>query len=553
MLKYKERIFFGVQDTISGYLIDRLYEHGVRHAFGVPGDYVLAFYDQLHKSSIKIINTCDEQGAGFAADAYARLNGLGLVCVTYGVGGLKIVNTTAQAYAEKSPVVVLSGAPGVKEQEKDPLLHHKVRDFDTQKKVFEQVTVASTVLSDSQTAVDEIERVLAAAIQFKRPVYIELPRDMVMARIGGHIHQRNAVISRTDQTSLAESLQEAAAMINKAKRPVILAGEEVHRFGLQDSLLEFVDRTKIPVASTILSKSVINELNPAYIGIYQGAVGEESVRRYVETSDCIIILGAMLTDLTLGMFSARIDKSKLIFATSEKISIKHHHYEGVLFADFIKGLSGLGIKSRQQQTIFRRKLLRRTKASKKPVTIRYMIQALNEFLKDDMIVITDVGDALFASTELVIRGKTQFLSPAYYASLGFAVPACVGAQTARPDLRPLVLVGDGAFQMTGTELTSAGRYGLNPIVVVLNNGGYLTERLLLDGSFNDLVNWDYASIPNLIGKGRGFSVLSEEDLDKALAASIKEKQFCILDVRLDPADMSKALRRLTAEMAKKVR
>src|ERR1700757_2900353 len=165
--------------SIGEYLIQRLYVHGVRHVFGIPGDYVLGFYDQLSKSKLRTINTCDEQGAGFAADAYARVRGLGAVCVTYCVGGLKVANSTAGAFAEKSPVVVISGAPGMKERQKDPLLHHKVREFDTQKRVFEELTVASTVLSDPQTAFQEIDRVLHAALRYKRPVYIELPRDIV--------------------------------------------------------------------------------------------------------------------------------------------------------------------------------------------------------------------------------------------------------------------------------------------------------------------------------------------------------------------------------------
>src|ERR1051326_6311220 len=174
--------------SIGEYLIQRLYAHGVRHVFGIPGDYVLGFYDLLERSKLRLINTIDEQGAGFAADAYARVRGLGAVCVTYCVGGLKVANTTAGAFAEKSPVVVISGAPGMKERAKDPLLHHKVREFDTQKKVFEQLTVASTVLSDPQTAFQEIDRVLHAALRYKRPVYIEIPRDLVF--VPGIPHHR---------------------------------------------------------------------------------------------------------------------------------------------------------------------------------------------------------------------------------------------------------------------------------------------------------------------------------------------------------------------------
>src|SRR5271165_7189903 len=211
-----------ISPTIGEYLIQRLHAHGVRHVFGIPGDYVLGFYDQLSKSKLRVINTCDEQGAGFAADAYARVRGLGAVCVTYCVGGLKVTNTTAEAFAEKSPVVVISGAPGVKERERNPLLHHKVRDFDTQKKVFEQLTIASTVLSDPQTAFQEIDRVLHAALRFKRPVYIELPRDLVS--VPGIPHHKTAELhERSDSRSLRAALAEAEEMINRARQPVILA------------------------------------------------------------------------------------------------------------------------------------------------------------------------------------------------------------------------------------------------------------------------------------------------------------------------------------------
>src|SRR5580658_418455 len=217
--------------VIGDYLIERLCKLGVRHVFGVPGDYVLGFYDRLQKSPLKIVNTCDEQSAGFAADAYARVQGLGAVCVTYCVGGLKVANATAQAYAEKSPVVVISGAPGMREREKNPLLHHKVRDFNTQKCVFEQLTVASTVLDDPQTALQEIDRVLHAALRYKRPVYIELPRDMVS--VPGMAHHKPADIHETsDPITLRESRAEAGALPNRGKPPVLLGRVQNQPLGL---------------------------------------------------------------------------------------------------------------------------------------------------------------------------------------------------------------------------------------------------------------------------------------------------------------------------------
>ena len=192
--------------TIGSYLIHRLYAHGVRHIFGVPGDYVLGFFKELEDSQVEVINTCDEQGAGFAADAYARVKGLGAVCITYCVGGLKVANTTAQAFAEKSPVVVISGAPGTNERIKKPLLHHKVRDFDTQLKVFEQLTVAATVLNDPQTACGEIDRVFSACLRYKQPVYIELPRDMISVPTNPSRQPREEMPA-SDANALQEALR----------------------------------------------------------------------------------------------------------------------------------------------------------------------------------------------------------------------------------------------------------------------------------------------------------------------------------------------------------
>jgi indolepyruvate decarboxylase len=539
---------------VGEYLIEQLHAHGVRHVFGVPGDYVLGFYDQLSGSKLKLVNTCDEQGAGFAADAYARVRGLGAVCVTYCVGGLKVANTTAEAFAEKSPVVVISGAPGMKEREKNPLLHHKVREFDTQKKVFEQLTVASTVLGDPQTALPEIDRVLHAALRYKRPVYIELPRDMVNAPASAP-HKPAEIHETSDPAKLREAVAEAAAMINAAKQPVILADVEVHRFALQEELLKLAQKTNIPVASTLLGKSVIGEQHPFYLGVYEGAMGRDDVRQYVEASDCVVMLGWFMTDINLGVYTARLDPARSICATSEKLSIRYHSYDDVRFKDFLTGLLGAKLRRRELPAIPRPERLPAFLAvrGKNRITVKRLFQRLNSFLADNTIVVADVGDALFGAADLYIHKRTEFLGPAYYASMGFGIPAGIGAQLANSKLRPLVLVGDGAFQMTGMELSTAVRYRLNPIVVVLNNAGYGTERHMQDGPYNDLLNWNYSRLPDILGAGRGFVVETEEQLDQALfAAERHTDSFCLLDVHLDPLDRSPALDRLAKRLAKKL-
>ena len=539
--------------SIGEYLIQRLYAHGVRHIFGIPGDYVLGFYDQLKSSRIQTITTCDEQGAGFAADAYARVAGLGAVCITYCVGGLKVVNPIAGAFAEKSPVVVISGAPGIREREKNPLLHHKVRDFDTQKKVFEQITVASTVLEDSATALAEIDRVLHAAVRYKRPVYIELPRDMVA--VPGLAHHRPLEFHEaSDPLVLHEALTEAAGMINAAKKPVILADVELHRFGLQQEVLKLVEKAQIPVASTILGKSVISEQHPFYVGVYEGAMGRQEVREYVESSDCVILLGAFLTDINLGIFTARLDLGKSIYATSEKLAIRYHSFENVRFKDFLRGLLAADLRAHDAKDFPRpprpAEFLPKPDA---PITIARLFDRLNAFIVDNTIVVADVGNALFGAMDLFIHRHTEFLGPAYYASMGFAVPAALGAQSARPELRPLVLVGDGAFQMTGMELSTIVRQKLNPVVVVLNNQGYGTERHIHDGPFNDLLNWNYHKLPEVLGAGLAFLVRTEAELDDALEqAAAHIESYCLVEVILDPMDHSAALGRLAERLAKHI-
>jgi TPP-dependent 2-oxoacid decarboxylase len=544
----------GISHTISSYLIQKLMDHGVGHVFGVPGDYVLGFYNALEESPLAVINTCDEQGAGFAADAYARFNGLGAVCVTYSVGGLKVANTTAQAYAEKSPVIVISGAPGVSERTRQPLLHHKVRNFDTQLKVFEELTVAAAVLDDPLSACSEIDRLFDMALRYKRPVYFELPRDMIGAPVSPS-HRPRGEKRSSDASALQEAVSEAAALINQAEKPVIIAGVEVQRFGYQEMLLQFVEKSHIPAAATILSKSVIKEDHPLYLGVYEGAMGREAVREYVEASDCLILWGVFMSDVNLGIYTAHLDQARAISVTSERLSIRHHVYEGVEMEDFMAALAdSVTGRPLPAEMTHPPKPPACVPVPDKAITVQYLFQRLNAFLDDGTAVIADPGDAMFAAIDMSIHCASEFMSPAYYTSLGFAVPAGLGVQLARPDLRALILVGDGAFQMTGMELSTIARFGLNPIVVVLNNGGYGTERPMLDGRFNDIHPWNFSRIPEILGAGKGFDVHTEEELETALLEAREHlDSFCILDVHLDPADRSQALERLTGALRNRVK
>jgi TPP-dependent 2-oxoacid decarboxylase len=277
-------------------------------------------------------------------------------------------------------------------------------------------------------------------------------------------------------------------------------------------------------------------------------------RQYVESSDCVIMLGVFLTDLNLGVFTAHLEPNRCIFVNSEKTSIRLHHYEDIRLQDFVQGLLTVDIQHRDLDLLARPQPP--TTFSPMPnqqITIARLFERLNSFLSSDMIVLADVGDALFAGAELVVHRRTRFLSPAYYASVGFAVPAAIGAQMAEPKIRPLVLVGDGAFQMTGMEVSTIARYGLNPIIVVLNNRGYATERPMLDGKFNDVLLWHYSRIPDVLGRGLGFDIHTERELEVALQACRSHPEsLCILDVHLDPHDISPSLKRLTHALGQRV-
>ena len=539
--------------TLGDYLILKLYGHGLRHVFGIPGDYVLAFYKQLYESNLKVINTCDEQAAGYAANAYARVRGLGAVCITYGVGGLKVVNTTAQAYAEESPVVVISGAPGIREQSGNPMLHHKVKTFDTQLKVFEQLTVAQAMLDNPETACREIDRVLGAAVCYRRPVYIELPRDMVSVKVIPV--EEKLKLPDMDKGPFKEALSEAEEMINRAERPVLVAGVELLRYGMHTVFRQLAEKTNIPVTSTILGKSAFDERHPQYLGLYEGGMSKEQVRQYVENSDCLILLGVLLTDLDLGVFTANLDQGKSIYSTSEKTSIRYHTFNAVYLNGFLQGLLKADIRRRPDTDIPHPVVpgVFHPQPDAK-ITVNRLFQRLESFYNEHTFVIADTGDALFASVDVSIPRATEFMSSAYYASMGFSVPASLGVQLALPNMRPLVLVGDGAFQMTGMELSTAARYHLNPIVIVLDNSGYGTERPMLDGGFNDVSSWRYAHLPELFGAGKGFEVHTEEDLEKALeAARDYQEGFCILDVHLGQYDFSPVLQRMTDALGKRVK
>jgi len=537
---------------LGEFLFEYLHRCGVRYSFGIPGDFVLPTYTWLERSKIKSVTMTHEPSAGFAADAYARINGLGLVCVTYCVGGLNVLNAVAGAYAEKSPVVVISGAPGRKEREKDPLVHHKVKTFETQRRVYDEVTVASTVLLDESRAASEIVRCVEACIRHKRPVYIEVPHDIVDAEIP--ISGINVLPGkRSDPNALCAALDETFGLIRAAKRPVILAGVELARYRTAPLVVEMAERINIPIAADLLSKSAVPENHPLYLGVYGGAMSsDEHVRKYVESADLVLMFGTFITDMSMGFYTARLDRKRTVLATTEQVSVQYHRYDSIQFRDFIEALASAKIKPKDFVHPHR---LPQTEAPQptpgqgsQSLTMDEIVRVLSLHLDEHCCVIADVGDAIFSAVSIRSARQAQFIAPGYYMSMGFAIPASIGVALAGKQLRPYVLVGDGAFQMTGAEISTIVRLGLNPIIIVLNNDGYGTMRNIRTGSFNTITQWNYGKICDLVGGGESTIGSTVDEFEAALCCAQKSSKVHLIELRIPPREASRQLRRIAAEV-----
>lgn len=539
------------QPTVGSFLFEYLHSKGAHAAFGIPGDFALPTFRWLQNSKIALYTMTHEPSVGFAADAYARVHGLGVACVTYCVGGLNMLNAVACAYAEKSPVVVISGGPSPGDRKHDPLLHHKVRTFDTQRRIFEEVTCANTVLMDPETAASEIIRVVEAVLAQCRPGYIEVPYDVVDMPIRLPV-LKNTPVAESDAENLESCLQEAASMIGKAKQPVIIADVELHRHGLTEIAMEISRKFNIPLASTLLSKSIIPETNPLYIGVYSGGLSETAVQEYVEQSDCLILLGAFLSDIFMGMNTGTLERRRTILVNTEKTRIGLHGYDNVTFKDFLDGLLAVPLAPKPFTNP-------NPRVDAAPLAEAELGDALDSesffrifglTMPENATLVCDTGDSLLGAISLRTSKRNTFLSDAYYLSMGFAMPAAIGAMVAAPESRVYAIIGDGAFQMTGIELSTAAKYGMGPVVCILNNDGYGTQRHIIDGPFNNIHPWNYTKICELLNYGNAARVTTKGELANALKEAAGSKEMYLIEVIIPRDDCSRPLRRMAESLGR---
>ncbi|MBX9823920.1 MAG: indolepyruvate/phenylpyruvate decarboxylase [Xanthobacteraceae bacterium] len=530
--------------SLATVLLQALKDHGAREIFGIPGDFVLPLFKVIEESRILPHFTLSHEPAvGFAADAAARYHlGLGVAVVTYGAGAFNLVNAVAGAYAERSPVVVIAGAPGARDRAAGFMLHHQARTIDTQLAVFREVTCDQAVLNDPASAPAEIARVLRSARERALPVYIEFPRDMVAAQV-----EPVPVLPRrgADPDALAECADEIVARLAAAKSPVIMVDVEIRRYGIEDRVAELARRLALPVVTTFMGRGLLQGCD-ALLGTYVGSAGAADVSAVVDQADLALLLGVILCDTNFALSQQLVAPRQSVLATDRTVRIGHHVYPDVPLDDLVEAL------------IKRAKAHRSAKRRVKPASYQRGLAADGEvILPSDiatavndlfdrhgvMPMTSDVGDCLFTAMEIE---NTALAAPGYYAGMGFGVPAGIGVAAAT-GRRPLILVGDGAFEMTGWELGNCRRYGLDPIVILFNNKSWEMLRVFQpESAFNDLDDWHFADIAASIG-GHGVRVSTRRELALALDAAVERKgMFSLIEVMLPRGVTSKTLERFVA-------
>lgn len=530
--------------NVAESLLHALKDHGVEQIFGIPGDFALAFFKVIEESNILPLYTLShEPGVGFAADAAARFaSAPSVAAVTYGAGALNMVNAVAAAYAEKSPVVVVSGGPGKGESRNGLLLHHQAKTLDSQYQIYKEITCDQTRLDDPVEAPAQIARVLNSCRVHSRPVYIELPRDQVfrpcepVTPLPPRPHNEEAVT-----TCVNEILETLAG----ARSPVLMVGVEVRRYGLEDKVAALARKLGLPVVTSFMGRGLLAEAEAPLLGTYIGVAGAPEITTLVEESDALMLLGVILSDTNFGISQRQIDLRKSIHVADECVSLGYHVYPDISLADLVNGLLNRVANRNDAKPVPPAAYPRGLVADDEPITPTDIAKAVNDLMDrhGKLPMAADMGDCLFTALDME---TTEMVAPGYYATMGFGVPAGLGVQAAT-GRRPLILVGDGAFQMTGWELGNCRRYGWDPIVLLFNNTSWEMLRTFQpESAFNLLDDWHFAEMASGLG-GDGIRVSTRRELYVALEqAASRRGRFQLIEIMIPPGVLSETLSRYAA-------
>ena len=531
--------------TIGEFLLRRLEEAGVGHLFGVPGDFNLELLQQLEDTGrLTWVGNCNELNASYAADGYARLNGLAAFTVTNAVGALGAINGVAGSYAEHVPVVCIAGSIPLRSIERGLGMHHTMGDgtWDRFLGAFAQVTAAQARLTPSN-AVIEIDRLILTAWRDKLPVYMELPSDIAYLDI--EVPDAPLVLAQppSDPERLQSCTAAIAARLSDAASPAILVDQDAGRYGVAAEVMELAGKMQMPVAVTGPAKAVVDETFPYYAGIYNGKASEPYTREAIEGSDCLLSIGYRPIDGTSGDFTASLP-ADTIRARGHSFDIGEDNYQAVTLREVLGGVINAvpQVTNRPARQPAAAAAGTHADGSAKLTQAAYW-QALQSYLRPGDVLFTDNGTS-YAIFGFRLPPDCTVVASVIWGSIGYSVGALLGTLTAAPERRHLLFVGDGSFQETAQELSTMLRHDCKPVIFLINNGGYTIERGYMGKTetYNDIATWAYADLPKVFRPdttAQSFVVKTVTDLHKALSAPNDTMIF--IESIMDPHDAPAAV------------
>jgi indolepyruvate decarboxylase len=503
----------------------------------VPGDYAFAVNDAVcNDPDMRWIGCCNELNAAYAADGYARIKGAGALCTTYGVGELSAINGIAGSYAEHLPIFHLVGTPNISTQAARALMHHTLGngEYDTFRRMSEPVVCASAVMTPENVAY-ETERLIFEALYHRRPVYMAFPADLAVQPVLGEAQPISQ--PRSNPQMLAAAADAIVAAVDMAGTACVLPGILVARAGLRKEMQAVIDASGLPFATMFMAKSVLDERQTAYAGMYDGALMNEGVRRFVEDSDLVIDVGAPMTDFNSGAFTARLDPAKTVTIGHHRTHVGGKTYLNVEIGDLLQVLARR-LPKRVWPTLQASSIGPVVGNGSDAIGAAELYPRWANFLDDGDILIAETGTASMGLGFARMPKAATFHNQTLWGSIGWATPAAFGAAVAAPDKRIVLVTGDGSHQLTAQEISQFGRLALKPIVFVLNNNGYLIERLLCKDpeiAYNDIAPWNYAELPHALGCRDWLTVRVETcgEFDQALQAAKTSQTGVYIEVVTD--------------------
>lgn len=553
------------QCSVGEYLARRLEQVGVRHYFTVPGDFNLVLLDQLLKNPrLQLVGCCNELNAGYAAEGYARSNGIGAFVVTYSVGGLSSLNAVACAYAEGLPVIAISGGINSDSEADGHVIHHALGEvrYDYQREIYTHVTAGAFAVRRMEDAPAVIDLAIETALRRRKPVYLEIDCNLAAQVVPSPTPRDFETGSRSDPAALAAAVAQAADLLASATRPVLVAGPRVRPPEIRAAFRKLADAAGYAVAVQPAAKGMFPEDHPAFAGLYWGPVSSPGVASLVESSDAYLFAGGLFSDYSTSGYSALIDPKKLLLANPDDVRLPGTRYSGVALADFLAALAEKVRPNPASLREFRRSRTGTPVGSpasdspdpSAPLTTRSLFAKVRAVLDDRMALLVETGDSWFNGLKTPLPRGCNFEIQFQAGSIGWCCPATLGYELGCPvPTRVLAMIGDGSFQLTAQEVSTMVRYGVKPVIVLINNRGYTIEAEIHDGPYNRIKNWDYAGLMSVFnaedGKGLGLHAATAGELDAAMDRALAHDGPCLIEVPIDPHDCSEELREWGSRIA----